>query len=371
MQSDYEQIDERRNLVQSYIWTIARYDFNVYEKRIIYRIIEKMQSNLQGLKLNADQRAQINRELFEYYDIELPIIALLTDEEDRNHARIKEALKNMQRKLFEYEDAQEWRSIPLISLPRIRKHEQIVKFKLHEDVYNAFMNFSKGFKKYELQTAFKLESAFSMRFYELFASQTRPITYTIVELKKMFGAEKKYKQTSDFIKKVIQAAKKELDEKSPISFEYGTIKAGKRIIQIKFFPIKISANLTQGQKELNMIAINRKENVQKLIDKNVIKYIQEGFNMSIPEIKNNTELFLKAQKKIPDIIYFLSEVKPKANRAENPKGYLINSLKKKIKQIEEKEAKPIRLRGESKRTESEPNQVGDIAKKLAEKMRIK
>ena len=31
---------ERVNVLQSYILTTARYDFNVYEKRILYRIVE-------------------------------------------------------------------------------------------------------------------------------------------------------------------------------------------------------------------------------------------------------------------------------------------------------------------------------------------
>lgn len=44
--------------------------------------------------------------------------------------------------------------------------------------------------------------------YALVASQTRPIVYTIGQLKKMFGVENKYKQTRDFLIKVIDAAKK-------------------------------------------------------------------------------------------------------------------------------------------------------------------
>jgi len=38
--------------------------------------------------------------------------------------------------------------------------------------------------------------------------------------------------------------------------------------------------------------------------------------------KNNIELFDQAQKEIPDLLYFLSEIKVKANRANNSKGIL-------------------------------------------------
>ena len=57
-----------------------------------------------------------------------------------------------------------------------------------------------------------------------------------------------------------------------------------------------------------------------------------------PEIKNNIELFAQAHKEIDDFLYFLSSVKAKANRANNPKGYLINALKKRLK-ISTKEKK--------------------------------
>ena len=42
-------------------------------------------------------------------------------------------------------------------------------------------------------------------------------------------------------------------------------------------------------------------------------------------------LFERAQKEIPDLLLFMSEVKAKANRANNPKGYLINALRKKMR----------------------------------------
>ena len=39
-----------KDLIQSYIMTTAKYDFNVYEKRIIYRLVEMAQGELQGAR---------------------------------------------------------------------------------------------------------------------------------------------------------------------------------------------------------------------------------------------------------------------------------------------------------------------------------
>ena len=57
---------------------------------------------------------------------------------------------------------------------------------------------------------------------------------------------------------------------------------------------------------------------------------------STPKIKNNIDLFEQAQKEIPDLLYFLSEVK--TNRAINPEGYLINTLKEKTKKSKKEES---------------------------------
>ena len=44
-------IEENKNVIQSYMLTAARYDFSVYEKRILYRLVELAQAELQGKDL--------------------------------------------------------------------------------------------------------------------------------------------------------------------------------------------------------------------------------------------------------------------------------------------------------------------------------
>ncbi|MCL2312131.1 MAG: replication initiation protein [Firmicutes bacterium] len=318
---------ERANVLQSYILTTARYDFNVYEKRILYRIVEGMQHLLKGEKLNIDLRFRIDKLLFDLYEVQMPLKAFLYNEEDKNHIRAKEALRRMQQKVFEYEDDREWRSMTLISRPKISKYDSMVSFRLDEDIYNALMNFSKGFKKYELKTAFQFKSVYAMRFYELFSGQRTPLIYTIRDLKLMFGVEKKYKLTADFIKRVVDTAQRELNEKSPYSFEYTPLKKGREIVSIKFYPVTIPENVDT---EFEAKELRRKLSPSWMIDRQNLQYLKEHYMFSTPELKNNIELFEKAQKEIPDLLMFLSEVKAKANRATNPKGYLINALRKKL-----------------------------------------
>ena len=42
----------------------------------------------------------------------------------------------------------------------------------------------------------------------------------------------------DFIRRVIESAKSELDEKSPVTFTYTPLKDGKKFTRIIFFPVR-------------------------------------------------------------------------------------------------------------------------------------
>lgn len=225
-----------KDLIQSYIMTTAKYDFNVYEKRVIYRLVEIAQAELQGIKF-ADNCRKLDHDLWGCVDITLPIADLLNGETDENYTRIKSALVSLSKKSFEYEDDEIWQNISIIAFPTIVKRSSILSFKIHPRVWDCILNFSKGYRKYELKAAMSFKSQYSMRFYELLSGQKRPLIYTIEQLKEMFGVFDKYKLTADFIRKVVDAAKKELDEVSPYTFEYTTLKEGRKITAIKFYPI--------------------------------------------------------------------------------------------------------------------------------------
>jgi plasmid replication initiation protein len=313
-----------QDLIQSYIVTQARYDFSVYEKRILYSIIQMFQQLLEGKKLTGKLRA--DKDLFGDYMIYLPIKSCLKDEEDKNHARVKQALLDLESKRFEYEDDKVWQIIRLVQAPEIIKNDEVMKFRLHYRLVDAFMDFSKGFSKYEFLTAMKFESTYAMRFYELLSGQTKPITYSIDSLKIMFQVQEKYTKNNDFIRKVIDAAKKELDKKSPYSFEYSTIKQGKKITSIKFYPIFMSEN---RDPVLERADLKRQVSPRWDLDKMVIDYLKENFMFSEIEIKNNIDLLALAQSKL-DLMYELSLLKVKAMKAVNTQGYVIGALKKKL-----------------------------------------
>lgn len=319
-----------KEILQSYILTTAKYDYNVYEKRILYRLIEVFQQYVNGNKLN--EKVKVQKDLFDVSIITLPISMFLVNEEDKNHKRIKNALLRLESKKIEYEDDSSWELIRLISEPRIEKYEQFVTFRVNPKIVEVFLDFSKGFKKYELKTAMEFESVYSMRFYELFSNQKTPINYSIETLKEMFQVSEKYKRINDFFRYVIEPAKKELDKCSPYTFRYEAIKTGRKITGIRFIPIY------QPQfedKELKKKKALKQMSNRWYIPKNIEDYLIHNFEFTKEEMSNNLSLFetLYNQLNEEELLDFLVQLRPLITYVNNPKGYVIGALKKKAEQL--------------------------------------
>ena len=164
-----------KEVLQSYILTTAKYDYSVYEKRILYRIIEILQFLIEGKKLNEKYSIQITTQ--NDYDFQIPLSSILVNEKDENYTRIKNAFKSLQKKIIEYEDNKTWLSLNLIERPEITKNggNSYASFRVSPMIAECFMDFSKGFRKYELKVAVEFESEYIMRFYELLSNKKSKI----------------------------------------------------------------------------------------------------------------------------------------------------------------------------------------------------
>ena len=324
-----------KELIQSYILTTAKYDYSVYEKRILYRIVEQLQLLIEGKTLNKNYSMQeIPHEDIKLFKFTFPFSAFKKNEEDKNHAQIKKALLSLEKKGFEYEDSEVWETINILYLPKVFKNKEYIGFTLREEIIQAFLDFSKGFKKYELKTAMEFESVYSMRFYELLSNQKTPINYSIDTLKEMFQIENKYKLTADFLRYVIEPAKKELDKCSPYTFHYETIKTGRKITGIRFIPIhqpQFEDESLKKQKALKQMS-NR-----WYIPKNIEDYLKYNYEFTDKELNNNLSLFESLHNHLSEeeLLDFLVELKAQSVLYEikNIKAYLIGSLKNKSEQI--------------------------------------
>lgn len=315
-----------KEVLQSYILTTAKYDYTVYEKRILYRIIELNQNLIEGRKLN--EKYSVNPTLFRSMEYTMPYSAFLTDEDtDKNHIRVKKAFESLQQKIIAYEDDVVYKSAGILFNVNLEKRKDVITFYVADWIYNTLLDFSKGYRKYELVTAMSFQSEYSMRFYELFSNQEKPINYSIESLKEMFKISDKYVgRPADFIKRVVFPAKKELDEKSPYTFVYKELKTGRKITSLQFIPI-----YQPGKEDIVLKSKKLGKEIStrfylEPIDK---EYLMAQYNFTEKEIKNNCDLFEDLYQVLEkgELLDKLTEIRRFASESSNIKGYVIKSLK--------------------------------------------
>lgn len=319
--SDQQRENATREVVQSYIVTRAMYDFNVYEKRVLYNLVKLAQSQIEGVRL-AENLYRIDHMYRDFIKVELPISDFLVDSDDKHHMRIKEALQSLHRKTFTYRDSKVWECLSIIANPKIELRSSQVSFIINSKVWDVLLDFSKGFSRYDIDVAFSLESPYSMRFYELLCGQSSPITYSIEDLKAEFQLEGKYQYTKDFIRRVVDSAKNELDRKAPVSFTYRPLKDGRKYTRITFYPNRFPER--EKPDTLFRTAV-RKYGSGLSLTRDEYRTLREiGFTDN--GINNNLSLFLESKKRL-DFPLELSLIAGKSRTKKNPCGWCVRALR--------------------------------------------
>lgn len=323
---------ESKDIIQNYVLTMAKYEANIYVKRILIHIVNANQNYLQGQKIGGNV-INIERDLFNDREYTMQAKDLLLNDQDKNYNRIYEAFDYLQNRFFLYQDEEIRFRVPFITVTYAKRKDGTIRFKMTDLVYNLFTNYTKGFTKYELKVSLSLTSVYSVRLYEMMSNQKQPKTITIDELKEMFGISDKYKKVNDFFRYVIDPAQTELDEKAPFTFKYKINKKGRAYHSITFFP---KYQPEKRDTQLEKKDLQKQLSIGWLLDRNTREYLINNYDFTNQEIKQNTDLFETATKQI-DLIDFMAKVKARANRVNNPKGYLINAIKKEIQQQKEKQ----------------------------------
>lgn len=109
--------------------------------------------------------------------------------------------------------------------------------RFNPDLKPFLIQLKNNFTKYQLRFAIQLKSRFSIRLYELM-KQYEKVGYrefTLVELREKLGILKnEYPFYGNFKAKVLSVAKRELNEKTDISFDFEEIKIGRCVGKIRF-----------------------------------------------------------------------------------------------------------------------------------------
>lgn len=159
------------------------------------------------------------------YSVELNIKASdILLEGDKNHEKLYKEIELMQKNIIKY-----YRDMPdgekayvqTTAIYKVNHTRRGLDILFPNEMWELATEYTKGYRLVDLNTLFQLKGAYAIRFYQMFANQQgKKRIISLDELKEMFCLEGKYADNKTFIARVVEPAKKELDEKSPISFTY-------------------------------------------------------------------------------------------------------------------------------------------------------
>jgi Protein involved in initiation of plasmid replication len=322
---------ENKSIIQSQILTCAKYNFSVYEKRILYNIVRIAQGETEGLRFPKDCRP-IQHNLWNQPEVTIPIKDILLDDNDQHYTRVKAALKNILSKQIEYTDTNKtWYLFNIFVAVKVDVSKGLAGVTINPSLWDMILDFSKGFTPYELKVAMSFSSVYSMRFYELMANNKTPIEFEYNKLKSMLGLERKYNgRQNNFEARVLNPTQKDLNEKSPYTFTYRKEKRGDKLFY-RFYP-KFQQQF--ADKNLETQALKNRTCLSWDIPKNLKDYLINNCYFTQQGLKNNRDLFIEFQQCCSDCVGVLGVMKTTAlaNGAKNLQGYIIKAVSNYISQ---------------------------------------
>mgnify|MGYP000095777664 CR=1 FL=1 len=155
------------------------------------------------------------------------------------HLRLKQRAKSLLRKPLEIpQDDGGWLIANWFSSIKESPQEACVRIRFDPNLKPYLLSLKNQFTTFELHSAAKLSSAYSIRLYELLKqyenTDIKERTFEFAALKKILGCESTYAAYGNFNQRVLQPAQKELSEKTDIGFTYKVRKIGRRVNWIVF-----------------------------------------------------------------------------------------------------------------------------------------
>jgi len=220
-------------IIQPNIVTTAKYDYTSMQKNILYQVVSQLQE-----KMTADK---MNRDLFGSYYLDVPIAEIAGN---KNHTKVYEAAEELIGKKFQYnwkkENGKEGRTTSgLVSSVTHEKNAKHIRINIPEEIVPVLLYIGEGFTKYQKTIAITLKSVHAKRMYEL-CNRWRDLggfRCSLDEFRDMMSLEDKYPKLSMLKARVLDAAKKELEERADVYFEYSLEKKDSRQFNLVTFKI--------------------------------------------------------------------------------------------------------------------------------------
>ena len=330
-----------RQITQSTLLTNLRSHLTVAQIRIIAYIALSMQKPFRqkqrdgGLLeygetlMNNDIQAYLNDKGIK---IAIPIKEILKEGDDKHYERIIEAAKGLCTLPVEHfmtdRDVTDldgihpnmrgaWICAPFLQEAILLPGEGIITVKLATWVAYQLYELAYGWSIYDFDALIRIKKVTTMRMYIFTNSLQSPYRITMDSLRKWYGLkENQYKNPCDFVKRVLEPARLELEALGLHSYKYQPYKSGSKILGYIFEPTS---------KPLPPVKESMK---YKIVDKLVGEY-----HLLTPQaVKIHADL-LCAYSVTPDVIKHIDTFASKAQAAANPTGYTIKCIKARCAEV--------------------------------------
>lgn len=341
-----------REVIESYIFSTSSRKLSIYSERLLMRIVEIAQRQVAGVNFrDGADIGQVSIGPLGEANLEIPIRGLLGG--GTNYAQAKRAVMELMsspyyverpkvrggQPVYGADGAMEFEFIghQILNDCNVNVKPGVACVSVNRNTWQAVLDFSRGFRKFDMNAAMLLTKSCSARLFRLVSNQSSPMTYSIAQLRKMWLLEDKYKKTSDFVKRTIVEAKEELDAKAPWSFDYKlnfarTAPENKgrsghpAVTSVTFFPVRKAAKMSAGA------LINMVNSPLSVLGRELYELLLSKFEFTVQGIRNNQLLFEVARRAGMDVVDFLYGIAPSAIRASNTPGYVIGSIERKLRE---------------------------------------
>lgn len=307
-------------IIQSFLFSIGRGGLSLYEQRILLCVVENCQVLYKGKIISRLKKEDID--IPQYIKIVVNARDILSDG-SKHYEYVRDAARSLARKTIEYWDTERkvWTLFSVIDNVRYYKGSGQLSFHVNYQLLAIISDFSKGFSRFELNTAFELKSSYSVRLYSLLCSCSRPWTIRLDELRRIFDTGDMYKQNADFIKKIIKPSKEELDHKQCNSFDYEIVKEKTKIVAITFKPIKRQAPTVED--------LAAKCGLSFFVDREIYLLLMNYIGFTYKELSCHKQL-LKAFCELPAALDRIRNIEARVRKKGKGKGYVIEAMRSEV-----------------------------------------
>lgn len=311
-------IPSSSEIVQSYGSTIMCYNYSTYEQRLMMKIAELCQPAMNGTRYTDHLQTPF---CTDGINVNMAVsVKDIVGGTTHNKQPLKDCLMNMQSNwVVQYYDkpSKVWRAAPVIYNLCLEERSGVIRFSCARWLVDYICDFRQGgFRRYNVSAALSLRSPYHARLYQLVASLSNEVSYSISSLKKILGVGDKFKRNTDFVRRCIAPAAKDLEDKGLNGFDFKLSRSENATVKgadlITFIPIK------RENKAANVVPIVGNERIKTLLMANC-KMTNKEISAHIDDIN--------AFECLPDCVQKLSEIINRAAKKRKNKGYVFAAIK--------------------------------------------